>query len=137
MVPADTEAGDRGLLRPLLRRAVSPRHLDPALAPRQISQAMQLRPAQAEGGRPEEAAGMMLSDPAGRECGGELRLAIAISKSRHRSMIVRHVTEADGPFVTGRFQDGVARIGRAGLDDMRIRMDIAIAGAADATRIDD
>src|SRR5437762_2863708 len=61
MVSAQAEARDRGLLRPFQRRALSPRHLDPALASRQGPAAMQLRAAEAEGGGSDEAAWMTIA----------------------------------------------------------------------------
>ena len=45
--------------------------------------------------------------------------------------------ERDAPAAIDKFENGVARVRRAGLDDMRERMSIAIAGRADAAGIDD
>src|SRR5438445_761359 len=42
-----------------------------------------------------------------------------------------------GEMASGQFEDRVARVRRAGFDDMRKRMAVAIAGRADAAGIDD
>ena len=51
-------------------------------------------------------------------------------------MIVRHMPERHVPDPR-QFQNSVARIRRAGLDDMRKGVDIAIARRSDAAGIDD
>ena len=56
---------------------------------------------------------------------------------RHRVVIVGHVTESHLPTAVDEFQDRVARVRRTSRDDMRIGMDVAIAGTADAAGIDD
>lgn len=52
-------------------------------------------------------------------------------------MIIRDVAERHLPSIIRPLEDRIARMRRAGFDDMRIRMLVAIAGAADAAGIDD
>ena len=52
-------------------------------------------------------------------------------------MVIRHMPERDAPDVIDKVENGVARVRRAGFDDMRKRMSIAIAGRTDAAGIDD
>ena len=67
----------------------------------------------------------------------QFRLAVLPRQRRHRVVIVRHMAERHAPCPVGEFEDRVARVRRAGFDDMRKRMGVAIAGRADAAGIDD
>ena len=64
-------------------------------------------------------------------------IAVLSRQRRHRIVIVRHVAEGDAPAANGQFENRIARIRRAGFDDVRKRMSVAKAGRADAARIDD
>ena len=57
MVSTEAETRGRGSLRSFQRRAVSPRHLDPALAAGQGAEAVHVRSAETEGDQSDEAAG--------------------------------------------------------------------------------
>jgi hypothetical protein len=78
-----------------------------------------------------------LADPPRRQRESELRLTVATRQCGHCIVIVRHMPEGYAPDAVGKFQDRVARVRRAGLNDMRMRMDIAIARRADTAGIDD
>ena len=78
-----------------------------------------------------------LAQPSRRNRIREFALAIAPCQRRHGRVIVRHVTERHLPVSISAFEDRIARIRRARLDDMRIGMDIAIAGTADTAGVDD
>src|SRR5207237_379117 len=63
VVSAEAEAGGGSLLRPFQRRSFSPWHHHPALAPRQGPASMHAGPAEAKGGRSDEAAGVNARAP--------------------------------------------------------------------------
>ena len=58
VVPVAAQAGRRGRLRSFQRRAVSPRHLDPALAAGQSAEPVHLRSAEGKSRQSDEAAGV-------------------------------------------------------------------------------
>src|SRR5260370_36376885 len=78
-----------------------------------------------------------LPDPPCRQRRRQFRLTVLPRQGGHRIVIVRHMPERRAPDAIGKFHDPVARVGRAGFDDMRIGMDIAIAWRAYAAAIDD
>src|SRR5437763_1766832 len=78
-----------------------------------------------------------LAYPSRRQRRRQLRLAVLPRQCCHRVMIVRHMPERHVPGAPGKFEDRIARVRRAGLDEMRKRMDIAVAGRTDAAGIDD
>src|SRR4051812_13371508 len=78
-----------------------------------------------------------LSEPSRRQRVCQLWLAVAASERGHHLVIVDDMAERDLPGTIGQLEDRIARVRRAGLDDVRERMLVTEARAADAAGIDD
>ena len=68
---------------------------------------------------------------------GPVRPSVFEGKFRHRRVVVRNGDEPGGPVAVALLDDGVARMGRAGFDGVRIRMDVVVRRQADAAWVDD
>src|SRR5688572_18396120 len=75
-------------------------------------------------------------EPAGRNGSGPVVAAVGGGELGHAHVVIGDVADGRLPAAWRALQDGVARMRRARLHRVRDRRRIAIAGAADAARID-